>query len=97
MNASARAIVDIRNRLLGDHCGVSADEVARQIGNPARWSPRWTGCPATVTGFAASRSAEPEPSELADVITGLIDPEKPSGVVADLDPRPRGAVRAKLR
>ena len=70
------AIVDIRNRLLGDHCGVSADAVARQMqsGSLVAAVDRLSG-----NGHRLCRieSAEPEPSELAEVVTGLIDPEKP--------------------
>jgi phospholipase D1/2 len=76
-NESERAaIIDIRNRLLGDHCGVSADAVARQMqsGSLVAAVDRLSG-----NGHRLCRieSAEPEPSELAEVVTGLIDPEKP--------------------
>ena len=70
------AIVDIHHRLLGDHCGVSADAVARQMqpGSLVAAVDRLSG-----NGHRLCRieSAEPEPSELAEVVTGLIDPEKP--------------------
>jgi phospholipase D1/2 len=70
------AIVDIRNRLLGDHCGVSADAVAQamQSGSMVAAVDRLSGNGHRLRPIV---SAEPEPSELAEVVTGLIDPEKP--------------------
>jgi phospholipase D1/2 len=70
------AIVDMRNRLLADHCGVSADAVAQEMqsGSLVGAVDRLSG-----NGHRLCRieSAEPEPSELAEVVSGLIDPEKP--------------------
>ena len=75
MKASAAAIVDIRNRLLGDHCGVSADDVA------AADATRFAGAAVdrlSGNGHRLGRDridGEPEPSELAEVVARVADPE----------------------
>jgi phospholipase D1/2 len=71
-----RAIVDIRNRLIGDHCGVSTDAVAREMksGSLIGAADRLSG-----GGHRLCRieDAELPSSELVDAVGHLIDPKGP--------------------
>jgi phospholipase D1/2 len=70
-------IADIRSRLLADHCGVSAGEVARTFAagkNLIEASEMLGG-----NGHSLRRvdDGEPDPEEMARYIEGIADPERP--------------------
>ena len=76
--AERRAIVEIRNRLIGEHCGVSAAEVARAL-KGKRNSLVAVADRLSANGHSLRPidDGEPDEGELAEHIAELADPKEP--------------------
>ncbi len=80
-------ILDIRNRLLADHCGVTAADVARHIAEDrglirASYELKGRG-----HSLRDVNDGEPDPEEMARYVEGIADPERPiaAGAFAALE------------
>ena len=75
---AARPSLAVRNRLLADHCGVTAEEVAAAL-RAERIADRGGRQAVTATAIACVRSttASPIRSEIATYIESMADPEQP--------------------
>jgi uncharacterized membrane protein YdjX (TVP38/TMEM64 family)/phosphatidylserine/phosphatidylglycerophosphate/cardiolipin synthase-like enzyme len=76
-----RAVITrLRNTLLAEHCGVTADEIAASV--------KQTGSLLKTADTLSNRGhslcpvedGEPDPKEIADVVTALADPERTVGI-----------------
>jgi phospholipase D1/2 len=71
------AILEIRNRLLGEHCGVTADEVAAFLARHGSLLRAADELSANGHSLRPIDDGEPDESSLSDVIERIADPPRP--------------------
>ena len=78
-----RTVIEIRNRLLGEHCGVSADETARAL-KRARNSIVVVANTLSAKGHSLRQinDGDPDEGEFSDFIEELADPSEPFQISA---------------
>jgi uncharacterized membrane protein YdjX (TVP38/TMEM64 family) len=83
--ADRRAILRIRNRLIGEHCGASADEVAAFLARTGSL----VAIPEQISHNGHSlrpvQDGEPDTPEIASYIETVADPEQPIGAEAFIE------------
>jgi phosphatidylserine/phosphatidylglycerophosphate/cardiolipin synthase-like enzyme/uncharacterized membrane protein YdjX (TVP38/TMEM64 family) len=70
-------IIAVRNRLMADHCGVSAAEVAQCFESGATLLGAATSLSGAGHSLRAIDDGEPDPQEFARYLEGIADPERP--------------------
>jgi phospholipase D1/2 len=76
-NAERTAILKVRNRLIGDHCGVDADAVAAMLARNGSLVAAVDRLSANGHGLRPVEDCEPHDSDLAEALTAIVDPKKP--------------------
>ena len=71
------AVLEIRNRLLGEHCGVTADEVAAFLARHGSLLRAADELSANGHSLRPIDDGEPDESSLSDVIERIADPPRP--------------------
>ena len=70
-------ILEIRNRLLADHCGTTADEVARAFASGLSLLEASQCLSGRGHSLRVVNDGEPDPEEMARYVEGIADPERP--------------------
>ena len=95
------AILEIRNRLLGEHCGVAADDVAASLARHGSLVRAADELSANGHSLRPIDDGEPDEGGLSDVIERIADPPRPirpARLARHLLARPAAAAgRARLR
>jgi phospholipase D1/2 len=76
-NEERTRIASVRNRLLADHCGVSAADVAQAFENGATLLETATSLSGAGHSLRGVNDGEPDPEEFARYIESIADPERP--------------------
>jgi phospholipase D1/2 len=76
-DAERAAIANIRNLLLGDHCGVGADAVAAMLVRRGSLVAAVDRLSSNGHRLRPIDDPDPHDSELAEALTGILDPAKP--------------------
>jgi phospholipase D1/2 len=76
-DAERAAILDIRNRLLGEHCGVSAADVAASLARHGSLVRAADELSANGHSLQPIDDGEPDQSSLADIVERVADPPRP--------------------
>jgi hypothetical protein len=76
-NEERARIAAVRNRLMADHCGVSANDVAQCFESGATLLGAATSLSAAGHSLRPIDDGEPDPQEFARYLEGIADPERP--------------------